>query len=67
MNMRKLYANQINDLDWEIEYNLARSEALGQLISWIMEDEQRMAVLGHTTEDEIHEAIVSGRIPMYNS
>lgn len=67
MNMRKLYSNQVNDLDWDIEYNLARSEAIGQLISWIMEDEKRKEVLGHKSEDEIHEAIVSGRIPMYVS
>ncbi len=65
--MRKLYANLVNELDWDIEYNLARSEAIGQLIAWIMEDKKRQEVLNLNTEDEIHEELSSGRIPMYVS
>lgn len=67
MNMRKLYTNMVNELDWDIEYNLARSEAIGQLIYWIMEDKTRQSVLNFKNEDEIHEEIASCRIPMYVS
>jgi serine/threonine protein kinase len=36
MVVRKLYAQDLDELDWEVEYNLARSEALGSVFDRIL-------------------------------
>lgn len=36
MTVRKLFARDVHEVDWEVEYNLARSEAMGIVASSIL-------------------------------
>jgi hypothetical protein len=36
MNVRKLFSKDLHDIDWEVEYNLGRSEAMGTIVSSVM-------------------------------
>lgn len=33
MNIRKLFSKDVHEIDWEIEYFLARSEAMGIVVN----------------------------------
>jgi hypothetical protein len=45
------------DLDWEIELHLAKSEAMGVMISNIIPSEKFKSLLHVSTEDDIWEAL----------
>ena len=36
LNVRKIFSKDFDELEWEVEYNLARSEALGSIISTVL-------------------------------
>ena len=36
MVLRKLFAQDLDELDWDVEYNLARSEAIGSILATIL-------------------------------
>jgi serine/threonine protein kinase len=57
MIVRKLYAQDLDDLDWDVEYNLARSEALGSILDRVLVDEDACTLFGVKTEDEVREQL----------
>lgn len=57
MIVRKLYAQDLDDLDWDVEYNLARSEALGSILDRVLVDEAACKLFAVKTEDDVREQL----------
>lgn len=61
--VRKVFSKDFDELEWEVEYNLARSEALGSIITSVLvgrsqqASDAAMQLFDVRTEDHIREQI----------
>lgn len=64
-SVRKVFSKDFDDLEWEVENNLARSEALGSIISTVLVDFNKQAsqeaqdLFGVSNEDDIREQLAT--------
>lgn len=71
MNVRKLFSKDLHDIDWEVEYNLGRSEAMGTIVSSVMvmailmqSSPSKQALLRVSTEEDIRNSIFTDKKSM---
>lgn len=57
--IRKVFSKDFDELEWDVEYHLAKSEALGSIVTTVLGSAEAQAMFCVQDEDEIREQLVT--------